>query len=296
MSQQKRIIKHYTLNFVRDSEPFFDEALFLGFIRFINELPDENRIIDDEKISRAHAIQLIEITSPAERPVHVHLAMKSCKYNHSPNYMSRIDGSERSTSKALDEGEKELTHLAILLGTYEAYMVFEVRRSGIAIGSLIKYLNVLFSRFKDAEGLEDVERIEYCVVPGEDFLDALEKTRRVSEVQIYTTKEILGSDFLQLAASPETVQDEAVLLFRAKRTETVPRNYVRDIFRSISPQDRITRVRIKGKDENNADALIDSLRTAVRNEITVQLEERGTVSSESIFLLMDQVLHDIDGI
>lgn len=296
MSLQKRIIKHYTLNFIQDSEVFFDGDLFLRFIQFMDDLPVEDRIRDDEKASRAHAIQLIEVIHAARRPAIVHLVMKSCKYNHSPDYMSRIDGSERSTSKALDEGEKELTHLTIWLGTDEAYVVFEERRSGIAIGSLIKYLNAFFSKFKAAEELEDVERIEYCVVPGGDFLEVLERIPRISEVQIYTTKEILGSDYLQLAANSETVQDTVVLTVKANRAKTIHQQFVQSVFNKIYPSARITRVRVKGKDENNASALIDSLITAVRNEITVQLDGRGTVSSESIFLLMDQVLHDINRI
>ena len=77
-----------------------------------------------EKLNKAISIDSIK----EEKIPGLHLikcVFKSCTFNHSPNYMSSIDGSERPTDKLLFEGDKELTHICFRIDGNEAYTVFE---------------------------------------------------------------------------------------------------------------------------------------------------------------------------
>ncbi|MFE9079836.1 hypothetical protein [Bacillus mobilis] len=71
----------------------------------------------------------------------IEIIFKSCKYNHSPDYMSRVDGTVRPSNKQLDEGEKELTHLCMKVSTLETEVILEERRSGVTINEIAKYIN-----------------------------------------------------------------------------------------------------------------------------------------------------------
>ena len=137
MSIQKRKLAYYSIEFARGDERFFDNELFCGFLGYVNTIKGEARIFNDSKNNKA--VDFDNILEETKEGLQLYkITFKSCKYNHAPDYMSSIDGSERATDKRLYEGEKELTHMCIRIDLNEAYTIFEQRRNGVSMGGVIK--------------------------------------------------------------------------------------------------------------------------------------------------------------
>ena len=134
MSVQKRKIGHWSIVFSNSAEVVaFDGLLLEKFVNYINQLPDVKKIINEEKKNKAVSIQKISVETKQNLKL-IKFIFKSCKYNHSPKYMSSKDGSERKSNKKLFEGDKEITHMCMRIDRDEAYVVFEERRSGVNMG------------------------------------------------------------------------------------------------------------------------------------------------------------------
>lgn len=109
----------------------------------MQSLPDENKLFRDEKNNKA--VALSSVRDETKQGLHLYkIIFKSCKYNHSPDYMSSTDGSERPTDKQLHEGDKELTHMCMRIDGNEVFTIFEERRNGVTIGGVIKYFSEIF--------------------------------------------------------------------------------------------------------------------------------------------------------
>lgn len=176
MSVQHRKIGYFSIDFEKLDERSFDVDLLRRLLTYMSGLSGEDRIISDNKSNKAVDIESIEIYEK-QKMEFAKIVFKSCKFNHSPNYMSSLNGSERATDKKLSEGEKELTHMCMRFDENEAYTIFEERRSGVSIGSVIKFFNKNLRRLRDIEQLEGEEELSYGLIPSEDFCTLLIKVK-----------------------------------------------------------------------------------------------------------------------
>lgn len=112
MSTQRRKLSYFGIDFLSGEQHSFDSALFCEFLSYVNNLSTSSKLFNDEKTKKA--IALDRISDETKEGIHLYkIVFKSCKYNHSPDYMSSRDGSERISDKRLDEGDKELTHMCM---------------------------------------------------------------------------------------------------------------------------------------------------------------------------------------
>lgn len=149
MSVQKRKLSYWGIEFASGDNHFFDAPLFCRFLSYVQSLPDENKLFRDEKNNKA--VALSSVRDETKQGLHLYkIIFKSCKYNHSPDYMSSTDGSERPTDKQLHEGDKELTHMCMRIDGNEVFTIFEERRNGVTIGGVIKYFTRIASHFFSA--------------------------------------------------------------------------------------------------------------------------------------------------
>lgn len=127
MSTQKRRISYWSFDFLSGNEHSFDAEIFCRFLTYLRTLQNaeqQSLLYRDERQNKAIALESIQ--EETKQGIHMYkVIFKSCKYNHSPDYMSSLDGTERPTDKLLSEGDKELTHMCFRIDAKEAYTIFE---------------------------------------------------------------------------------------------------------------------------------------------------------------------------
>lgn len=291
MSTQKRKISYWSFDFLSGDEHCFDPDIFCRFMTYLNGVDPQRRLRRDEKQNKA--ISLESIREEVKQGMHLYkVIFKSCKYNHSPDYMSSIDGSERPTEKLLSEGDKELTHLCFRIDTNEAYTIFEERKNGVTIGGVVTYLNRFLKEFiTENEDLDDNFYIWSSIIPPDDFMTALGKTNRISSTELFVQKKVLGTGYLELMDEDINSQDDLVITMKAKSRKSLARKGIEKVFTALTTGGtEISRIRVRGKDINKMSVTIDSLNGKKVDEVTVNLHENGIVDSYSLFSKIEELL------
>ena len=290
MSTQRRKLSYYGIDFLSGDNHSFNASLFCEFLSYLAELPEHSKLFNDVKTKKA--VALSSISDETKSGLHLYkIVFKSCKYNHSPDYMSSRDGSERASDKRLDEGDKELTHMCMRIDGGEAYTVFEERRNGVTIGGVISYFNRYFKDFLQTNNLDDTFYLWAGIVPPDDFMTALNNATRVSIAEIFVDKSVLGSGYLDLMNVDASSQDDLVMTLKAKNRKSLPKQAIQTTFIKIATEGTvINRIRLYGKDINRMNVMIDSLHQKKAEEIIVDLLPNGVVDTYSIFAKIEEVL------
>ena len=291
MSTQNRKISYWSIDFVdKDDNRFFSEDIFCRFMAYIRSLKMQELLFRDEKQYKAVSVESIEKKDKQGKKIY-RVIFKSCKYNHSPNYMSSLDGTERPTDKLRTEGDKELTHMCVRVDENEAFTVFEERRSGVTLGAVIKYFNHLFEMYAQAEGIDKSYVLQQSVIPSEDFLSALDRTNRITVAEVFVKKEFIGTEFLGLVDTDDQTQNDLTITIKAKPRQSLKKRTVRALYeRVMTAGAEVKRVRIRGKDAEKMSIVIDSLNGKKVLETTVDLLDSGIVDSTSILKKMEDLL------
>ena len=294
MSIPTRKIGYYFMDFteINTEDRTFDKELFKRLLCYINGLTGKERVIKDSKTNKAMDIESITMYQKDDRD-YAKIIFKSCKFNHSPNYMSAEDGSERKTDKKLTEGEKEVTHMFLRIDDCEAYAIFEERRSGVSMANVIKFLNSRFIGLNIKENRQDNRQLEEGIIPSEDFLSLIDKSERIVSAELIADKRLLGSGFMNMMDLGNTSRDDIVITVKAKPRDSLVKIAFRNFAENIIAGETVAkRMRLYAKDQNNMNTIIDTNTVKRIEEITVGLKPDGTVNSESIFKKMEELLED----
>ncbi len=294
MSVHKRKLSYWGIEYASGDRHYFDPQLFCRFLEYVNSLAERDKLFRDEKNNKA--VALSSIRDETKQGLHLYkIIFKSCKYNHSPDYMSSTDGSERPTDKRLDEGDKELTHMCMRIDENEAYTIFEERRSGVTMGGVIKYFNKLLHTFLLQQGMDDIFDLWASIIPSDDFLTALDTADRISVAQLFVEKKVLGSGYLNLMDVDANSQNDLLMTLKSRPRQSLPKRALKQTFLSIATEGaRVTRIRLYGKDINKMNIMIDSLGGKRIEEVSVELTPNGIVDSYSIFAKIEEVLGVIE--
>lgn len=292
MSNCNRKIGYYTFQFVKgdDETRFFDSELFCNLLNYINSIPDAERIHNDARHSKAKELCSLDEVSIQGKHL-LKIIFKSCKYNHSPDLMSSRDGTERSSDKKEYEGEKELTHLCIEVNSSEAFSILEERASGVTISQITTYFNIWMEKYSEQNESAKETKILFNIVPSDDFINSLRRVRRITIAELHTEKALLGSGFLNLLELTDDTQDDVVMQIKAKRKRNLSKESIQKLYSRMSAEEiKVNRIRIYGRDEQGLNVLLDSLNAKKKEEITVNLTEKGIVDSFSMFSKMEELM------
>lgn len=288
MSYTNRKVGNYAIEFEKNKENFFDKDLFFELLEYIDKLEDKEKIFKKEKYSKAISIENIN-----KKENLFEIIFKNCKYNHSPKYMSSVDGKERVSDKKLIEGEKEITHLLAEIKENEFKIILEERRTGVSIIKIVEFLEYHMKKFLKENNKKKDFKIIKSIIPGEEFIKKLEKMQRITVAEINTYKGMLGSEELnKLQREDKEMREEIVVQFKAKKEKTLSKIGIRRIFYSLANEEsNITRIRIVGKDNSKNEIRIDTdSMKKIEYLNDVELMENGTIKSSSIFSKMEKIL------
>lgn len=264
-----------------------------NLLEFIdNDNSPEEKMLQDKKTFKSIGLDSYSVYKKNDMDL-IKIVFKSCKYNHSPDYISSNDGTERESDKKLDEGEKELTHMLCKKGDNELEIILEERRSGASIGSIVKYFNHFLEKILE----NNEEEVKYCVsysrVPVDNVHEAIDKLARICSTDIYTHKKLLTSDALDIMKRTDSaMRDEIVISCKVKKAESLGKRTVKEIYNSImSEGEKTSRVRIRGTDLNDVAVTIDSYFTKKIESVKVALnDQKGIVDSAALFIKMEEIL------
>lgn len=275
--------------------PFFKIGLFVKFLSFINtDLSPQKKMWKNNNTNKSMGLDSYKVYKKGNNKF-VEIIFKSCKFHHSPNYMSSDDGSERESDKEPNEGEKELTHVLCKEGRDELVIILEERRSGVPITSIVKYFNHFLPLFWDNNEYGENKKIiiTYSRIPIDDLEGAIQNLTRICSSEIFTHKKILGSPVLGfLDEDDANMEDEIVVSCKVKRGESLRKRTGRKLYElAIAEERRVERVRIKGKDEKGVGVTIDTYFTKRKESVEVPVDElKGIVNSDAIFKEMEKLL------
>lgn len=291
MSTQKRKISYWSVDFLSGDEHFFDADIFCWFLTYLQCIDQQELLYRDEKQNKAIALESIQ--EETKQGIHMYkVIFKSCKYNHSPDYMSSLDGTERPTEKLLFEGDKEITHMCFRIDDDEAYTIFEERRNGVSIGGVVTYLNRHLKSFiEESDDLEDNFCIGSSIIPPDDFMTALGKTSRIASTELFVEKKVLGTEYLELMDEDINSQDDLLITMKAKPRKSLAKRGIEKVYTALTTGGtEVSRIRVRGKDINKMNVTIDSLNGKKVDEVTVKLHENGIVDSYSFFSKIEELL------
>lgn len=290
MSVSSRKIGYFGIDFECGDTRSFDVDLFKRLLTYIKGLSGQDRIIKDEKNNKAMDIESIEFGQRYGKE-YAEIVFKSCKYNHSPKYMSSIDGSERDTDKKLTEGEKEITHMCMRFDKKEAFTLFEERRSGVTMQSVIVFLNRNLCQLLEIENDERDLLISCGRMPSDDFLTSLEHTSRIVTAELYTDRTLVGSECMGLMEPDDSIREDIVVTVKAKERGTLIKNSLKNLYNSFTSHgSKVNRIRLYTKDLGNKDMIIDTDSIRKIKEINVKLKDDGVVDTKSIFSKMEEMI------
>lgn len=290
MSLQKRKLGYWSIEFAHGDNEFFDRDLFAGFMTYLSGLDTQSRLQRDSKNNKAIAIDRIWETEIQGASAY-EVRFKSCKYNHSPDYMSSTDGSERPTEKQLYEGDKEVTHICMRIDALEVMCVVEERRSGVTFGAVIRYLNDKLRNYLRQENRDEGIILIGSIVPPQDFLAALESTERITIAELFVDKEVMGTGYLGFLEIDASTREEVVMTVKSKPKQSIAKRAAREAYFGLATEGtQVRRIRLRGRDYNNMSVIIDSLNAKKKDEVFVELMPNGIVNTSSIFQKMEEAL------
>ena len=288
MSINKRKIGFYALRFVdkKDSEKIYESSVIKPVLSFIELMDPIQRIYDIPPANKFHLLHALSEKDGIQR-----LIFKSAKYFHRPPLINRENAKERENPKLLDEGESELTHVAFKYHDREVIVLIEERRAGMTINILKKYLYNFSKPFYKARGNTPNFFIEHTVIPKGDFLTELSKLDRIYLGNIYTNRNLLGSEHLGFSDYVQEVKEDIIITIKAKRGRSLYQNIKELYHKLMSSEININKMRVYGYTDEGNSILLDTDLVKRIEYVKVEVdEETGVVNSEEIFEHFQRIL------
>lgn len=205
--------------------------------------------------------------------------LKSASHSYRAPLIHRDTLSERQNPKQMEEGEQIKTH--IIIDANSGYVTKDTMQRGVAMNAFICYLNSFLNNVHNND--EPKGKFEYSDVPSDDFRDEIDSLDRASLAEITTDKQILGSPALRYNGRMEEVHEDVSITIKAKRGGSIKERVLSTILPSFN-NNRIRRVKIKGKDEFGNNHTLDSLNLLKKTYVEVIKDENtGEFESDSMF-------------
>lgn len=291
--QETKILFHTLVkrNWATDGQEPIDEPFYLveQILDFIIKLPKKERFYEF-KSNKFCFIDYLDIDGAT-----ISGCFKSARNEFRPNLIDRRTGNERRNPKQKTEGDIEKTHFIIKIDKDqdEVFLFLESNFDGISVLNFINYVNVFAKRYSEIKKLGLRFSVKHFVIPRNNFLTELEKLSRTKIAEVYVDKKVLGNEFLKYSNRTMSVQHDIMLQIKAERQQDI-KTLVVDLFSKYSSKrnDTISKIRIKGVDEEGNDAVVDTSFMGLIEYISVKIEEdTGSLSSLEFFAELKKIVN-----
>ena len=217
---------------------------------------------------------------------------KSARNEFRPNLINKRTGNERKNPKELSEGDIELTHFLLKTSKIdnEVYLLLERNHNGVSHLNFTNYINEFTKKYLEKKGETKDFSIVKMDVPTNSFLAELERLNRTVQAEIYFDKQLLGSDALNFSNRTLSVRKNIMLTVKANPHDSITELGI-DLWNKLNGKDSlVSRIRIKGTNEESNNIILDSDMMSRKEYITVDLNpETGEVNSIQLLSEMRKV-------
>lgn len=280
----KRKIVYYSIEYRLDDDTVGNTAQMLQDV--VNHIIGLNLI--DRKRENIDTATIYFMDSCRITDTKMFLLFKSARHSYRPPLVNRDNLNERDNPKTMEEGEVRKTHLVVDMNTHN--LVLEAGE-GMTMNNVIKYLNC-FLDFMQVDDNNHGEFVSYSM-PSDSFEEELNRLSRVTVAEMYVDKQILGSPALNFSNRMELIKEDVILTVKPQQRGGSLFEIVRNLLgRNGNMNDeRIRRIRLRGKDEENNDVLLDSMNLIKKTSIEVEKDDNtGEYVSADMFAKLNAVL------
>ncbi|WJH31336.1 hypothetical protein N6H13_12740 [Paenibacillus sp. CC-CFT742] len=166
----------------------------------------------------------------------------------------------------------------------------------MTINEVTNYLNKMLREYLTIKEMRKNFKIIYGAEPSQNFLALLETAKDIKVAELHTSKIYLGSEAMDVVQEEDnSMKEEIIITVKAQPKESLKKRVFRRIFRELtSVESKVSRIRLYGHDENSNLLKIDSQPLKKVDYVTAELEQNGTIKTESIFEKMYVVLGVIE--
>lgn len=218
------------------------------------------------------------------------LLFKSATHKYRAPLIDRRTGNERENPKALSEGERIKTHIAIRYKKDEIILCIESGSGTLGMQQIVNYLNYHAQNYHTANHTSKEYSFDFEIIVKQNFLRELKKLNRVMEGELYINKTVLGSETLGYSNRITQVKHDIKMVITAQRGVSIT-GAVTDIFNKFnSGKSTINKIRVKGKNENDNNVIIDTELIARTEFVNVKIHgETGEVNTTEIFKHLEAI-------
>ena len=278
-------ITYHIFKFYKGEDISYDEFDFNNFVEFVSNLDDESKKYN---INRTKFCSIEFINQLEQRYCNGRLkcffgSIKSAPFGINKPLLDYSYNTERDNPKNLTEGEKEQNYFILAFNNDSEFeIIFQKSGLGISINQFKNYIDNLINKYLSSINLQKEFRTEIGDIIIENLSDIIDRIDRIVECKLYIDKQVLGFDFLGLSNRILSVKRELTISAKEEYNENIV-DFLRDILQNITHNNTISRVWVRGKDNNNNEAKFFIEKIMKENTINVDINPTtGSVVRESI--------------
>lgn len=200
---------------------------------------------------------LSDVATVTDQPSIQTLVFKQAKYGKRPPLINKDTLDERENPKKLPEGEQEKVHIALHYKDDEIVLLLE-EKSGISIKRFIYYLEEFANQLYNQLDKKRDYKLIYSTIAKKDFLTELNNLKRVFVGYVTTSKQLLGSEYLNLSDRTEEVRDNITIEIKAEKKRSI-KDFFAEVYNSFVSSDKeIKKIRVYGFDDDDFGVTLDT--------------------------------------
>jgi len=211
---------------------------------------------------------------------------KSARSDFRPDLVNKRTGIERKNPKEITEGDIEKTHFLVKIDkeTKDVYFFLESNFYGVNINNITDYLTIFTQKYCESKSEKKNFSIIHLEIPRNTFLTELETLSRTSLAEVYFNKQLLGSSALNFSNRIVSLKQDLVLTAKASAKESITEVGV-DLWNKFMQKDSpISKIRIRGIDQNKNEVLLDTTFACKTEHIIVDVNvDTGEVNSTQLY-------------
>lgn len=284
----KRTIYAHELNFRKsrgktNKEPQNYEQDFYNVLSEVQKMDEKSRSKDIKK--ERLVLFLSELKYIPNKHI-FKLVFQSARYGMVRDVINTVTFKNRGPLKGKPDGDLEKTHVVIKFEDNKtAVALYEYNSDGISFRKVIEYLEEKIEEYHNGLGSGILYRIDNSNIVSRDFLDSLERLKRIKAVTLTVDQNDVGvSETKSFAGRNDLSDDIDIVLKPAKRGMGIRGNTVKEFYELYNNKKMpIKRITVKGDRETKDPLTFDTEKMKEKYPIEVNELINGEVDSEDLF-------------